>query len=209
MKEHYIATTKTARYYTLGELNDSTENVWILLHGYAQLAKEFIVHFEELNNGKNFIIAPEGLNRFYSKGFSGKPVATWMTSEDRLNEINDYVHYLDRIYEELAIGNKKVKTILLGFSQGVATASRWLHFTNNHIDHFVIYAGEMGAEILSPLSGKIKNIPLTYVTGNQDPLITRESHLKVFELMQSLQATIIEFEGGHEVRADVIRRIVL
>lgn len=209
MKEYHIKTSKTARYYTLGELNNSTEFVWIVLHGYAQLAKDFIVHFEELNNGKNFIIAPEGLNRFYTGKAPRRVVATWMTSEDRLNEINDYVQYLDNLYLHLKLHQSNYKIILLGFSQGVATASRWLHHTNYLINHCIIYAGEIAFELLSPFSEKIKKTPLTYVTGNQDPLISREDHQKVYELMKSLKANIIEFDGGHEVRADVIKKIIV
>ncbi len=207
MNEHHINTQRTARFYTLGKLNDSTENIWIVLHGYAQLAKEFIQPFEVLNTDKNFVIAPEGLNHFYAKGFSGKPAATWMTSEDRDNEIKDYVCYIDNLYTHLNLHQTKAKIIILGFSQGVATASRWIHATQNHADHFVIYAGEMGRELLSPLSEKIKSLQLSYITGKNDPLIIREEHLKVYEMMKNLGANIIEFDGGHEVLPEVVKTI--
>ena len=36
-------------------------------------------------------MAPEGLSRFYLEGFSGKVGATWMTREDRLNDIDNYL----------------------------------------------------------------------------------------------------------------------
>ena len=207
MKEHHIQTIRTARFFTLGKLNDSTEKVWIVLHGYAQLAKDFILQFEVLNDEKNFIIAPEGLNRFYAKGFAGKPAATWMTSEDRENEIKDYISYLDLLYVHLNLHQIKAKIIVLGFSQGVATASRWLHATQNHADHFVIYAGEMGRELLSPFSEKIKLLQLTYITGKEDPLITRENHLQVYKLMKDLNASIIEIDGGHEVLPEDVKKI--
>jgi predicted esterase len=205
--EHHIRTTRTARYFTLGEHTDSTEYIWIVLHGYAQLAKDFIRPFEVLDNGKNFIIAPEALNRFYAKGFSGQPAATWMTSEDRLNEISDYVHYLDQLYEELGLHASRAKVILLGFSQGVATASRWLHATHAIINHFIIYAGEVGKELLTPLSAKLRSTPILYVTGKKDPMITREEHLLVYRLMQELQAELMEFDGGHEILPKTIQEI--
>ncbi len=207
MKGHHIQTSRTARFFTLGELNDSTEKVWVVLHGYAQLAKDFIQQFEVLNDGKNFIIAPEGLNRFYAKGFAGKPAANWMTSEDRENEIKDYISYLDHLYAHLNLYQTKAKIIVLGFSQGVATASRWIHATQHHINHFVIYAGEMGRELLSPFSEKIKSLQLTYVTGKEDPLITREHHLQVYDIMKNMNARIIEFKGGHEVLPEVVKEI--
>ena len=53
------------RYYQLGELNQSTKQIWFVLHGQGHLAQYFIKQFESLDNGSNLIIAPEGLNRYY------------------------------------------------------------------------------------------------------------------------------------------------
>ena len=207
MKENHLITPRTARFYTLGELKGSTQNVWIVLHGYGQLAREFITLFETIENDKNFVIAPEGLNRFYSRHRTQKVVATWMTSEDRENEIKDYIAYLDNLYLCLKLHKTKARIIVLGFSQGVATASRWVHATPNRVDDFVIYAGEIAKELLIPFSEKIKSLTLTYVTGKSDPLIAREEHLKVYELMKGLNADILEFDGGHEVLPEVINDI--
>ena len=81
MEEHNIKIEKTARYYSLGDFNEKTEAVWIVCHGYAQLASDFIKDFEPLANETTVIIAPEALSRFYTKGFFGKVGATWMTKE--------------------------------------------------------------------------------------------------------------------------------
>ena len=42
MQKHEIEITKTARYFTLGELNENTKTVWFVLHGYAQTAEDFL-----------------------------------------------------------------------------------------------------------------------------------------------------------------------
>lgn len=207
MKEIHIQTAKTARYFSLGELDEHTQEVWIVLHGYAQLAKDFIAPFDVLNKGKNFIVAPEALNRFYAKGFSGSPAASWMTSEDRLNEIADYIHYLDTIYADLNLHQTKAKIIVLGFSQGVATASRWIHATQSRVDYFIVYAGEIANELLNPISHKIKSLPITYITGTKDKLISKEKQENVNTLMNTLQAKIITFDGGHEVLSEVLNNI--
>lgn len=201
--KNHIQVTKTARYFTLGELNENTCEVWFVLHGYAQLAADFIQDFEVLNDGTRFIVAPEGLNKFYARGFVGKPVATWMTSEDREAEIADYINYLQVLYQSLNI-NLQAKVFVLGFSQGVATASRFIHHTQQKVDAFVIYAGEIAAELIDPLSSKIKSLPVTYITGKNDPFITPEKHQRVYELMHQLNAKIIEFDGGHEINKDVL-----
>ncbi|MES2619454.1 MAG: phospholipase, partial [Bacteroidota bacterium] len=90
MKENHIIINKTARFFTLGELNAKTKHVWIVLHGFGYDVKKFLSQFEPLLREEIFIIAPEALNRFYLKATAGLVGATWMTKEDRLNEIKDY-----------------------------------------------------------------------------------------------------------------------
>ena len=34
IREEHITVSKTARYYTLGELNEQTQQVWIVIHGF-------------------------------------------------------------------------------------------------------------------------------------------------------------------------------
>lgn len=202
MREHHLTVARTARYYTLGEINEHTKEVWIVLHGYAQLAADFIHLFDGLNDGHRMIVAPEGLNRFYAKGFGGKPAATWMTSEDRDNEIADYIAYLNTLYETLNLKSFSGKVVLLGFSQGVATASRWLATHPAHFHHFVICSGEIAREMQEPVHPTLQQIPITYLTGNSDPLITPEKHEAYKTLMNQLQARMITFNGGHIIHKD-------
>ena len=42
VNEHYIKVENTAHYVSLGELNRGTKEIWIVCHGYGQLAKFFI-----------------------------------------------------------------------------------------------------------------------------------------------------------------------
>ncbi len=199
--------TKTARYYTLGSLTDKTQEVWIVLHGYAQLASDFLLSFTILDTESRFIIAPEGLNKFYAKGFGGKPAANWMTSEMRESEIKDYILYLNTLYENIRLGEGNKKVVLFGFSQGVATATRWLHHTEHRVDELIIYAGEIAAELRNPISPKLTSIPITYVTGDADRLIEPGKLDEVKQLMRFLNAHEVIFSGGHEVKQDVLQLI--
>ena len=50
-----------------------------------------------------------------------------MTREDRDHEIADYVRYLDTLADEISADLKnQARVTVLGFSQGVATACRWV-----------------------------------------------------------------------------------
>jgi predicted esterase len=144
MQQHSITVPKTARYFQLGEITTSTKQIWIVLHGYGQLANYFIKWFEPIVDSETVIIAPEGLHRFYWQGFSGKVVASWMTKEDRENDIKDYINFLDEVMDivKAQVVNSSTKVIAFGFSQGVATVSRWVFNTKgHHPDELVLWAG--------------------------------------------------------------------
>jgi predicted esterase len=201
----FISTKKTARYFILGELTDNTPEIWIVLHGYAQLASDFIKPFEAIATPERVIVAPEGLNRFYAKGFGGKAVATWMTSESREDEIRDYIAYLNTLCISLNLQNRSSKIVLLGFSQGVATATRWLNQTTLPISKLIIYAGDIASELQNPISPKLLTIPIVYITGTHDNLISIDKLSSFKLLMKTLNATMIEFDGGHEVKPEVLK----
>ena len=102
MKEHLITTDYTARYYTLGEINeDPQQEVWVVLHGYGQLAQYFVRKFEPLLQDDVCVVAPEGLSLFYLRGTEGRVGATWMTSEFREHAISNYLVYLQKLYLSL------------------------------------------------------------------------------------------------------------
>ena len=89
MTEHKIKVETTAHYYSIGELNNNTSDIWIVCHGYGQLASFFIRKFQDLDAPNRFIIAPEGFNKFYLNGYSGRVGASWMTKENREDEIEE------------------------------------------------------------------------------------------------------------------------
>ncbi|MEO8211039.1 MAG: phospholipase, partial [bacterium] len=86
IEENTIKIEKSARFYLNEPSKKNIKSVWIVLHGYAQLAKDFINEFDFLSDEDTLIITPEGLSKFY---FKDKIAASWMTKEDRSNEIND------------------------------------------------------------------------------------------------------------------------
>ena len=59
MREHRLLATRTARYYSLGEPGPATRQLWVVCHGYGQLAGRFLRHFEPLDDGARVIVAPE------------------------------------------------------------------------------------------------------------------------------------------------------
>ena len=129
MTEHHLTVQRTARYYTVGELTDQTTHVWFCLHGFGQLAAYFGKKFTGLDDGRTLVVVPEGLSRLYLNGKYERIGASWMTREDKQHEINDFLAYLNTLYNTVLNGRNPadLHITLLGFSQGAATVCRWLN----------------------------------------------------------------------------------
>lgn len=213
MQKHSFKIEKTARFYTLGELNSSTKNIWIVLHGYGQLAQYFIKKFEHIVSESTVIVAPEALNRYYFEGFKGRVGASWMTSDDRETDIADYVNYLNTFFKNYIQSvtlNSDCKITVLGFSQGAATACRWVNSGVCKINRLILWSGSFPYDLNFDLeTNSFKSIDLFLVIGNKDELadiIKVEEHKAHLEKMQ-LNYSFIEFDGGHELNKDVIKKI--
>jgi len=202
MQEHRLTVPRSARYYTLGK---ATEEVWFVLHGYGQLAARFLTRFEPIDDGTRLIVAPEGLSRFYlTEAPSERRVgASWMTKEDRLAEIDDYVRYLDAVYDEVA---RNSKVTLLGFSQGSATACRWWARAASKIGRLIVWGGEVPPDVELP-----RTVQLSLVYGSRDEYFTpkvvtaTEARLK----QEGIPYTLVPFEGGHEIDPAVLKKVAL
>lgn len=207
MKVHHLTVTKTARYYTLGELNNETSEVLIVLHGFAQSAAVFIQSFQELSVPHRFIIAPEALNRFYVRGAKGEVGATWMTSDDRLSEISDYCNYLESLITSFNLDN--IKLIALGFSQGASTLTRWVQSSKHHFDKVIVYAGQVAPELipLTPNSNLLatKNY---YIVGDQDPFFTPHIVAELKTQYLELNFEYVHYSGNHTINQQVIGKLL-
>jgi predicted esterase len=204
MQKHQLTVPKTVRYFTLGEFNENTETVWFVIHGYGQLAEYFIKKFKVLDDDKKFVIAPEALSKFYLKDFNGRVGATWMTREDRENEIMDYINYLNLLYDTVLVENKdkSYKINILGFSQGTATAARWC--MNEHIcyDRLILWAGYFGngiQDVINPEKVLDKEVILCY--GKEDEFLKQIDIQHYENDVRSVipHVQIHTFEGGHTI----------
>ena len=218
MDEHHIVVGRTARYYTRGPLDESVSQVWIVCHGFAQLAGRFMRHFAALDDGTRLIVAPEALNRFYVEqkpgphGPDSKVGATWMTREDRLTEIEDYVAYLDTLSDEIfrIVPREKVSLTVLGFSQGVATVVRWAVHGHTRPDHLILWAERLPPEIdLGAGAGELAAIPrLSVVAGLKDLEAQRVLDLEKDRFQRlGLRHTLHSFDGGHHLDEDTLLRL--
>ncbi len=208
-----VEVPRTARYYKLNTLSKQTKNIWIVFHGYGQLAEYFIKHFENLDAEENFIIAPEGLSRFYVDGLAGRVGASWMTKEDREEEIKDQSNYINAVLEDAGVdtSNAACQLIVLGFSQGTATAVRWLANNGVRPSQLVIWAGSFPHDVDAIEKSDIfKNLPVHFVYGDEDQFlkdVNIEEKTAEFEKM-GMKLSVWPFEGKHVMDKPTLAKIV-
>lgn len=213
IQEHHLTVERTARYWTAGG-SVSPDEVWFVLHGYAQLAGRFVRRFASIAGDARRIVAPEGLSRFYVERAPGRHGprslvgATWMTREDRSAEIEDYVRYLDRLADEiLSTCAHPPRVTVLGFSQGVATAARWVSFGDVQAERAILWGDTMPPDLdLASVRSAWAGTQLVLVRGDADRSV--EAARAAAEA-ESLERAGISFEvrsyaGGHEIEATVL-----
>lgn len=236
-REEHIPVQRTARYRVLG--SHAAEELWIVLHGYGQLAERFVRRFHGLpgiDEGRRRIVAPEALSRFYVErqigqhGPTSTVGATWMTREDREHEIRDYVAYLDAVLSRVApadrgraestadrkvpgeqglgtvAGGDSSRHVLLGFSQGAETASRWAVLGARPPATLVLWGGGLAEDLATSRTvDALRESRVVFVVGDRDRWAQQRSAAGL-ELLRGagLEPERIGYPGGHRVDPGVL-----
>jgi len=210
MQECTASFSFQARYYRLGHLTPDTRQVWIALHGYGQLAQYFARKLEPLTYQNICVLVPEGLSRFYledvqtrSQGGSQRVGASWMTRENRLMDIHNYICYLDTVFQNETRHLEHVPPVtVLGFSQGAATATRWVMHQSVAISRLILWAGLLPHDMDFDKGRKLfAGKEVVHVYGTDDPFVTDSRFAEMKELAQRISdaPTVLRFEGKHEL----------
>jgi predicted esterase len=217
-RTHHLRVQRTARYYTLGAEHGAPKSIWILLHGHGQLAGPFIRYFADLAADDTLLVAPEALSRYYLVGIdkpaAERPVgATWMTREDRESEIADYIEYLDALYEDVAHAASEfgAKVNVVGFSQGAATATRWIAHSSARIDRLILWGGLLPPDTdLRRGAASLNGVPLTLVVGTRDQYVSEDMvAMEEARLRKAgMPFELIRYDGGHTISRGVFPRLL-
>ncbi len=209
MKVIHLPVTRTATIYQLGSFSEETETLWIVCHGYSQRADYFLRHFQPLDTGKNVVVAPEGLSKFYREGFTGHVGASWMTKYQRETEIQDYVSYLNQLVQTLKPQfPENLKINVLGFSQGGATVCRWLPAASLTFDRLILWSAAFPEDMDFEFSlAALEKTNIVMVSGSEDDIIPDSMPAAQFELLHSYGLTpqIVKFKGGHHLDPEILR----
>lgn len=206
MKRIAIPVLRTAQVEIRGDLSESTDFVWIVLHGYAQIASDFVEKFSDLQEDGRCFLAPEGLSKFYVKGAFGEVGASWMTKHDRADEIQDYIGYLSKVINYVRSSSPNAAIFILGFSQGAATAARFFMNRNpQDIQGLVLWGAVFPTDFTLPLLGQHELGKIILVYGTSDPYMPDN----LAELFLDFRPKLWPFNGGHDLPPKVLREVIL
>ena len=199
--EHHYYFQKSSRYFVHGDLSDG-KHLLIALHGYGYLPEFFIRKFHGVDTEKYVVVCPEGMHRFYQSGTNGRVGASWMTKEDRLTDIDDYVQFLDSVYDKVVAGKPDARVHLVGFSQGTATACRWASMGNSRIDELTLWAGAFPDDIdYFEKADLFKKLNVKLVIGDEDQYYNQQQiDAHVAQLRsKGIEFELIMFNGDHNI----------
>lgn len=201
MPEHEISYTVTKSYSTLNTCTKKTKNIWFVCHGLGYLSRYFIKNFHHLDQEKNYIIAPQAPSKFYRDKAYTKVGACWLTKDHTQLEMENILTYFNALYQKEIEPFPNKRVIILGYSQGVSVAMRWLAKSKISCNDLIIHSGGIPNE-LKPEDFESFEFTPHLVYGLKDEYINEERVILEKEKAKTLfgNKTIVHpFDGGHEV----------
>jgi len=209
--EKEVSYTTTNSYATLNNLTNKTKNVWFVCHGIGYLSRYFLKYFEDLNADENYIIAPQAQSKYYLGSKYKHVGASWLTKENTVKEIENIIHYFDAVLEAEKIPSNS-NFIVLGYSQGVSVVTRYVAKRKLKCNQMILLSGGIPKELDNHDFEFFKNKTKTsLIYGNQDEYLNEEFMVdarKHFYKLFGDTASIIMFDGKHEVKKEVINKII-
>jgi predicted esterase len=195
-----MVVSRHARIALVGDAQHAT-GAWLILHGHGMLAQGILHWFRRAERPHRLLVAPEALSRFYTEVNGSRTVgASWMTREDREQDLADVLNYLERAVDECIPAQLPLE--VHGFSQGVGVAARWVAHTARGIQRLVCWGGSFpedvnGADLARVFLGR----PVHLVIGESDAFVPVERIESDAGRLrhQGQPVAIHRFVGGHRI----------
>jgi len=210
LQEKEITYTTNNSYSTLNTLTKQTKTVWLVCHGMGYLSRYFLKYFKGLNAVENYIIAPQAPSKFYiqPKMHVG---ANWLTRDRTKTGMKNILNYFDAVLEAENIP-AHASLIVLGYSQGVSVAMRYIAERQLQCSQLVLHSGGIPKELTAidfEYLSETTKVKLIYGTTDQylDTERIKQETARASELFGK-RVEILPFEGKHVVNVDYINKLV-
>ncbi len=208
-KEIFYNTSNT--YSTLNTLTNETKNIWFVCHGMGYLSRYFLRYFEGLNPDENYIIAPQAQSKYYIPPKFKHVGASWLTKEQTIAETQNVMRYFDTVFQNENI-LETPNLIVLGYSQGVSVAMRYLASRKIQCHKLVLMSGGIPKELTHEDFNYLKDTTeVSLVYGNDDEYLNKDRMSYETNRAQDLfgeKLNIVPFVGTHEVNTSIINALV-
>ena len=217
--EHRLKVGRTARWGLIGALSPATREVWMALHGYAQLAAAFAAGARWPVSPARAFVFPEALQRFYAASTTeplanrtAPVVASWMTRDARDDDIADNHEYLDALWSAVRVRAPNADLVSFGFSQGGATAARWSAAraaAGVPPAWLVLWGSGLPEEVDLAAHAPFRSVPVTFVVGDRDPWVTpkRVAAERARFASAAFPVDVRVFSGGHRLDDDILAEL--
>lgn len=208
--EKEISYISSNSYSTLNNINENTENVWFVCHGMGYLSRYFLKYFKSLDSDKNYIIAPQAPSKYYQqpKMHVG---ANWLTRDNTESGMENLINYFDAILDNERLPTN-INFIVLGYSQGVSVALRYISKRKLQCNKLIIHSGGIPKELVNENFKYMNNETEVFlVYGTQDEYLNENRIIEETRLAKELfsnKLKIMPFEGKHVVNVDFIRSVI-
>ena len=197
-EEKEISFNCTKTYSTLNRLTSETETIWFVCHGMGYLSRYFLKYFKGLDQNTNYLIAPQAPSKYYMAPSFKHVGASWLTRENTVRETENIMQYFDSIFEAEPIPSEK-RFVILGYSQGVSVAMRYVASRKIQCDQLVLMSGGIPKELKAQDFDHL-NCRVVQTFGIHDEYLDEDriqyETNRIKELFGS-RAEIIPFDGQH------------
>ncbi|EGV44982.1 esterase [Bizionia argentinensis JUB59] len=211
LTEKEISYTTTNSYATLNTLTASTKNVWFVCHGMGFLSRYFLRYFQALSAEENYIIAPQAQSKYYIPPKFKHVGSSWLTKENTVKETENIMRYFDSVLEAEAIP-EDVNLIVLGYSQGVSVATRYLVKRQLKCAQLVLHSGGIPKELTeNDFDYLSETTKVSLIYGDSDEYLNDERMNYEEKRAQELfgkRLQLVPFQGKHEVNVEIINSLV-
>jgi predicted esterase len=162
MHTEFTIPVQTHGHYLLDDSLADSSLLIIGFHGYAESAAIQMQRLQVARIPGARLCSIQGLHCFYR----GKQIAaSWMTSHQREQCIDDNVHYIDEVIDAISKNHQHTQLVFVGFSQGAAMAYRAACHGRHPCHGIFINGGDIPPDV-APLLSRLPR--LCIVRGEDD-----------------------------------------
>ena len=219
LRTEHLPVRRTARLALMGTPGPHIRELWYVLHGYGQLAPEFLAGCGAIADDTRLLVAPEALSRFYEGDLATRMHqkdprvgASWMTREDRLTDIADNMAYLDAVHTHVSrsLDDARPPVTVLGFSQGAATSTRWVASGSCDVARHLVWGAAMAHDVdLTDPESPLRRPETVLVVGKMDHFAPPRAVTAELARLAAARFPVrnVSFDGGHRLDDDTLRAI--